>query len=361
MKRVLLLAMMIACSSKQEAKQDAAPPPPKPEEPLRDAVGDRDVRALVSDLLSGNACKLAANHFSGLKDKVRKTVITGQIWVRDCKVTSHDDEITIAVTGSGWQWAEKSQKKAGGTFAVRQYVKFDISAELTGKIDVAYARENHVASLWFTPVGEPKIAFKPRGEIEVDREGLWSSIIGGAGSVIDSSPEEAAQTAAKQEGTKAVAEAAMKGFEVAVDLCHNITRMAMKRLPKGRMPKPSVGEADRVQVEVQNYGVILYGPYDARDGMSVDIEVTGGAARVNLACIKDAEVLADQYLADQVSTAKPLAAEIISGKGKLAVPKQRCQVAVVIRSVNPQPVQVAFVRPQAESIQEKGGPLAACR
>lgn len=365
MKRaVLLVAAIAACSShKQEAKRDAAgpPPPPKPEEPLRDAAGDADIRALVMDLLSGNACKLAANHFSGIKDPARKLVITGQIWVRDCKVTANKDSISVDLVGSGWQWAEKGQKKAGGTFEVKQYVKFDVEAQLTGKVDVAYARENHVASLWFTPIGEPKVDFKPRGEIEVDRDGMWSSIVGGAGSLIGDSPEDKAEDAAKQEGVKAVKEAAMKGFEVAVDLCRNITRMAMKRLPKGRFPKPSVGEADRVSVEVQNYGAIIYGPYDATEGMTIDVEVTGGAARVNLACAKQAEQLAEQFLADQVSTAKPLKAELISGKGKLALPKEHCPIAVVIRSVMPQPVQVAFVRPQAESLREKGGPLAACR
>ncbi|MFT3697423.1 MAG: hypothetical protein QM831_30045 [Kofleriaceae bacterium] len=360
---VAIIAIAAACSShKQEAKRDAAgpPPPPKPEEPLRDAVGDADVRALVLDLLSGSACKLAANHFSGIKDKARKTVITGQIWVRDCQVTANKDSITIDLVGSGWQWAEKGQKKAGGTFEVKQYVKFDVKAQLTGKVDVAYERSNHVASLWFTPTGEPKVEFTPRGEIQVDRDGLWSSIVGGAGSVIGESPEDAAQTAAKQEGAKAVVEAASQGFEIAVDLCKNITRMAMKRLPKGKFPKPSVGEGERVSVEVQNYGAIIYGPYDANEGMSIDVDVTGGAARVNLACMKDAEQLAEQYLSDQVSTAKPLAAEVISGKGKLALPKQRCKVGVVIRSVMPQPVQVAFVRPQDEQIREKGGPLAAC-
>ena len=112
MKRLVLVAL-VACSSK--APPPDAPPPP-PEAPLRDATGDADVRILVADLLAGRACDEAVHHFGGMRDKVRKQVITGQVWIRDCRITNDGTNVTAEISGDGWQWIEKSQKKAGGTF-----------------------------------------------------------------------------------------------------------------------------------------------------------------------------------------------------------------------------------------------------
>src|SRR5450432_769554 len=173
MKRVVLVAL-VACSSK--APPPDAPPPP-PEAPLRDATGDADVRILVADLLAGRACDQAVHHFGGMRDKDRKKVITGQVWIRDCKITNDGTKVTAAISGNGWQWIEKSQKKAGGTFDVKQYVKFGVTAKLSGVIDVAYDPPKHIVSLWFTPSSDPAVDFKPIGEIEVHRDSAWAAVI----------------------------------------------------------------------------------------------------------------------------------------------------------------------------------------
>jgi hypothetical protein len=357
--RLLCVALAVAACSSKKATPDA-PPPPKPEEPLRDATGDAEVRILVADLLSGRACEQALHHFGGIKDKKRKTVITGEVWVRDCKIANEGANVTVSLAGNGWQWADQDQKKAGGTFGVHQYVKFELTAKLTGTIDVAYDPPTHIASLWFTPKGEPEVVFKPLGEIEVDRESTWASIVGGAGALIGKSPEDSAETAAKKEGKGAIEHAAASGFEISVDLCKNAMRMSKKRLPKGQMPKPSVGETEKIEVEVQNYGVMIYGPYDAHEGMTIDAEVTGGSAKVNLACISDAETTAQAFLDEKANTAKPIKSELVTGKAVLKLPKERCPIAVVIRSTQPTPVQVSFVRPAEEARAAKGGPLASC-
>src|SRR3954470_24754663 len=123
MRRLLSIALIVACSSKKETPPDP-PPPAKPEQPLRDAVGDADLRALVYDWLSAQACVRMKNHFSGIKNRTRKDIIDGQIWIRDCKITSDGKQLVAEVAGNGWQWQHKVEKKAGGTFEVNQYVKF---------------------------------------------------------------------------------------------------------------------------------------------------------------------------------------------------------------------------------------------
>ena len=358
MKRLALVAL-VACSSKSKAPPPDAPPPP-PEAPLRGAAGDLDVRILVADLLAGRACDQAVHHFGGIRDKVRKQVITGDVWIRDCKVTNDGAKVTAEISGNGWQWIEKSQKKAGGTFDVKQYVKFGVTAKLSGVVDVAYDPPKHIASLWFTPSGEPAVEFKPIGDIDVDRDSTWAEAVGGLGSLIGSSPEDAADDAATDQGKQAVKKAAAKGFELGIDLCRNISRISKKRLPRGQMPKPSTGETDKVAIEVQNYGVMIEGPFDAHAGMTIETDVTGGAANVNLACLAEGEATAQAFLDEKTNTAKPLKSEVVTGHTTLKVPKERCPVVVVIRSVQPNPVTVTFVRPAHEATESKGGPLARC-
>ena len=356
MKRLILVAF-VACSSKKPPPD--APPPP-PEAPLRDATGDADVRILVADLLAGRACDQAVHHFGGLRDKDRKKVITGDVWIRGCKITNDGTNVTVEISGNGWQWVEQSQKKAGGTFDVKQYVRFGVTAKLSGVIDVAYDPRKHIVSLWFTPSGEPAVEFKPIGDIEVKRDSAWASVIGGLGSLVGASPEDAADSAAADQGTQAVKKAAAKGFELAVDLCKNVTRISKKRLPKGQMPKPGTGETDKVAIEVQNFGVMIEGPYDAHEGMTIDTDVTGGAAKVNLACLADGETTAQAFLDEKTNTGKPLKSELVTGHARLKVPHEHCPVVVVIRSVQPTPVLVTFVRPAHEATESKGGPLADC-
>jgi hypothetical protein len=359
MRRFLSLVLIAACSSKKATPPDP-PLPAKPEQPLRDAVGDADLRALVYDWLSAQACVRMVNHFSGIRDRTRKDVITGQVWIRGCKITSDSKQLVAEVSGSGWQWQHQVQKKAGGTFEVNQYVKFDVAAKLSGTADLAYSPKDHVASVWFTPTGKPEVKLTPIGEIEVNRDDTWSSILGGAASLIGENPDDKAEETASQKGTEAFEQQAARGFEVAIDLCTATTRMALKRLPKGQMPKPNVGETHKLQLEVQNYGVMMYGPYVQPEGLTLDIEVTGGSLKVNLACAKEAEETAQNFLDNKPNEAKAIAAQLVTGHAKLKLPHERCPVVLVVRSVQPQPVMLSFVRPKQEAMRAAGGALASC-
>lgn len=359
MHRILGLVLIAACSSKKQTPPDP-PVLPHPERPLRDAVGDADLRALVYDWLSTKACEKALHRFSGIKDRTRKGIINGQLWVRGCKITSDGSRLLAEVSGEGWQWQHVVQKKAGGTFEVNQYVKFAVTAKLGGTVDLAYSPKTHVASLWFTPSGPAAVDVKPVGEIAVDRDDTWSSIIGGVGSLVGESPEDNADDAASEKGGAAFQQQIARGFGIGIDLCTNTTRMAAIRLPKGEMPKASVGETHKVEVEIQGYGVIMYGPYDAEGGMTLDVDVTGGPAKVNLGCLDEAEQTAQAFLDDKANSAPPIKSALITGHAVLKAPRERCRVVVVLRSVQPAPVQVSFVRPAREATAAAGGPFAEC-
>ena len=359
MRRLLVLALLAACSSKKETPPDP-PISAKPERPLRDAVGDADLRALVYDYLSTHICEKALHHFSGIKDRTRKGIVNGQIWVRSCKVTNEGDRLAAELSGAGWQWQHVVQKKGGGTFEVNQYVRFAVTAKLAGTVDLAYSPKTHVASLWFTPSGKPAVDVSPVGEIEVNRDDTWASIVGGLGELVGQSPEDNADDAAHDKGTQAFEEQIERGFAVGFDLCTKTTRLSLHRLPKGEMPKASVGETHQVEVEVQNGGVVMYGPYEAATGMTIDVRVKGGPAKVSLGCLAEAEQTAQAFLDDKPASAPPIKTDVITGHAVLEAPRERCKVVVVIRSVQPAPVQVSFVRPQREATAAAGGPDAEC-
>jgi hypothetical protein len=162
------LAVLLACA------HEAAPPQPEPpRQPLRDALGDRDLRAMIAEVASTKACALIEHQFRPLRDKDHVELANGVLWIRGCKLSHRGTRMQLQLSGSGWTWAEQTKKQAGGTFAVHQYVKFGVAATLTGMIDVAYDRETHIASLWFSPDAAPVVKLDTVGGVEVDREGLW--------------------------------------------------------------------------------------------------------------------------------------------------------------------------------------------
>ena len=64
--------------------------------------------------------------FRGTRDKDRPDVVTGVLWIRECKITNDGTRVEFRLAGNGWQWSDQKKKKAGGTFHVQQYVRFHV-------------------------------------------------------------------------------------------------------------------------------------------------------------------------------------------------------------------------------------------
>src|SRR6266540_2474493 len=114
-----LTAALLASGCRR--KHDAESPPPIPRlpaarEPIRGAVGDSDLRVMLAELASAKACTMIRGQFRGLRDPERPDVVTGVLWIRGCKIDSDGTQVTFHLKCSGWQWAQQSQHKAGGTF-----------------------------------------------------------------------------------------------------------------------------------------------------------------------------------------------------------------------------------------------------
>jgi hypothetical protein len=354
-----------ACGhAEREVQKDREPPPAaKPVE--RGAVGDADLRVLLAELASAKACELMRGQFRPLRAPDRPGVVTGALWIRGCEITNVGTKVTFALSGSGWQWAEQEQHKSGGTFAIKQYVKFGMTATIPGALDVAYDRHDHVLSLWFTPAQTPEVEFVPVGGIDVDRKGVWSSVIGALGSIFAQSPEHLAKEEAKDQGGHELRKQLSDGLSFTINLCTGLSRFGLGREPKGAMDKPDAGETKNVPIELAQDALMVFGPQLVGPaGFTANVESPNGAVHIDLACRDQAQLLAAAYAEGHpLPRIKTLASADIRGKGSVRVTKASCEVQLIARQLQPNAATLTFAwqRPPSEIAKSTGGPLISCK
>ncbi len=372
MSRRSLLALALLALSTQACSTDAqataaasasaaaAIPSAKPVE--RGAVGDADLRLMLSDLAAAKACQLIQGQFRPLRAVDRPELVTGAIWIRKCEVMHVGTKLTFVLSGSGWQWAEQEQHKAGGTFAIRQYVKFGMTATLPGSVDLAYQPGDHVLSLWYTPSQIPEVNFEPKGGIDVDAKGVWSAVVGALGSLFADSPAHIAHAQAKDQGGHQLQKELSDGLSVTIDLCTGLSRFGLGREPKGAMNPMDAGESKRVPIALQPGALMVFGPQLVGPaGFTANVEAANGAVRVTLACRDQAEALAAAYVDGQpLPEIKPLIAKTVDGKGTLRIAKASCEVSVIAQPAGSNALTFDWQRPPAEIASSTGGPLIAC-
>jgi hypothetical protein len=329
--------------------------------PARGAAGDTDLRVLLSELTSSKACGMIRGGFQGLRARGRPDVVTGVLWIRQCKITNVGAHVTFHVAGNGWQWVDQTKAKAGGTFTVRQYVRFSIAATVRGGLDIFYNRAAHVVTLWFTPEHAPVVKFKTIGDVAVDSKDVWSSVVGAVGSAFATSPEDLAQSEATSRGTHDLAAKLAQGLAVTIDLCTGLRRAQLGRPPKGEMGAAGVGATWRVPAELQPGGVMIIGPQHAEHGMTLKADVSRGAVRLTLVCANQAHAIAAEYLAGGITSNAPVLASIdVRKSARLRIKPATCPVFVVASPLGNQPTRFAWERPTSEIARSTGGPMVAC-
>ena len=326
---------------------------------MRGAVGDTDLRVMLAEVASAKACEMMRGAYRPLLDPERPDLVIGTLWIRECKITNDGTRVRFALAGHGWQWADQQQKKAGATFAIRQYVKFATKAVIDGTLDIAYDRNDHVVSLWFTPSKTPQVDFEPVGEVDVDAKGLWSKVMGAVSSAIMQSPDEQGATQAKKQGTQQMHNDLDGGLTVAIDLCTGFQRFSLGHAPKGSLGRPNPGESRRVPIEVHPGGMIPFGLYLAPNGMTIDVNAQG-SVRMTMLCEEHAATLTDAFVNGRVPPKVPTLAQAeIRNKGTLKIKPTSCKVAVIAQPIHT-PVTFDFQRPRRESGRSTGGPAIHC-
>jgi hypothetical protein len=352
---------LVACESSRAAAPQSPPQVTASTPADAGTADDTGVRMLLADLASSKACDLIRGGFHGLRAPDHPDVVTGVLWVRDCKITSTGARVALRIKGNGWLWVDQTKRKGGGTFTVRQYVRFGIDTTIGGVLDLGYDHDTHVASLWLTPDREPAVKFTTLGEINVDAEGAWSSFVGALGNTFATSPQDVAEAKVKSQGTQAIEAELATGLAVTLDLCTGLSRFHLLRPPKGQMGIAGIGETLRVPVEVQPGGVIIIGPQLASHGMTIRAEAEKGAVRLTLVCAEQAEKVAAEFMAGRVPSRVPVLGSVdVQTRARLEIPTASCPVAVVASPLGNAPARFAWERPTSEIARSMGGPLMQC-
>ncbi len=341
-----------------------------PPSPLRDAVGNHDLRTLIAEVATKAACDEIRGQFRGLRDPVDPVDpvdpkgITGTLWLRSCNIKNSGTTLDIKLTGHGWLWVAQTAEKAGGTFAVQQDVRFALAAGLRGQFDLAYHDTSHVISLWFSPTAAPSVALTPVGDIDVDAQGAWSSVLGTLGAVFANSPEANAKAEVKDMGTRETRQQLADGLSVTVDACTGLRRVGLGRLPKGEMHPAAETESEQVVARLQPSGLLVLGPYAAPHGLSLKVSVPTGNVRTAMMCTEQAGLLADAYLNRQELPTVPLLSVLdVHGSMELKTKATLCPVVIVARVVGNgtgPAVDIAWQRTRKGAARASGGGLIDC-
>jgi hypothetical protein len=358
--------LAVLCFATVAACEHDPPPPPVPSKPavvapMRGAAGDSDLRVMLSELASSKACGLIRGMFSGLHAHERPDVVTGVLWIRECEISNAGLHVTFHIVANGWLWVDEAKNQAGATFVVRQYVRFAIDTTIRGALDIAYDRNAHVASVWFTPDRSPEVKFTTVGDVGVDSQGMWSSFVGALGTVFTTSPGDAAAGQATSQGTTRLAAKLSNGLTVTLNLCSGLLRVQLGRTPKGQMAAADVGETRRVPVELQPGGMVVIGPQHAHDGMTLQAEAVKGGVHLSVICAKHAATVANEFMAGHVASNVPVLASVdVRTKSRLRLKPTVCPVVVVASPLDNAPARFAWERPTSEIAKSSGGPLIHC-
>jgi hypothetical protein len=358
------LLALTACHGNDQSAGTTAVARPAPA-PVRGAAGDEDLRIMLAQLASAKACEQIHGHFQALPASGRPDVMAGVLWIHGCRITNTGTKVKFRLEGNGWQWIDQEKKKAGATFSMRQYVRFAVAATISGTLDVGYDPTAHIASVWFSPTGDPEVRFAPTGNLDVDPEGAWSSVLGAAASLLAKSPEESAQQDAQNQGAAEFKKQFAGGLSITADLCTGLVRTGMGHTTRGKMAAPGVGETSRIAVELQPGGLMIFGPQPATDGMTIEADVPKGAAHLALMCNDQAQAQAKAFVASSAPPAAAgsvLAAHDVHGQATLQIAATKCPVSLVatLPADATEAVSLTWRRPAVQTAESNGGPVIDC-
>jgi hypothetical protein len=356
----LLAVLGIACAS-APPPPPPAPPAPKPLEPIvKGAAGDNDLRVMIAQIASAKACGMVEHQFRTLRAKTpADQPVIGAVWLRECKITHDGTKLTVDINGRGWEWVDRESKKAGASFRLKQYVKFDLHARFRGEVDVAYDPRTHVGTLWLSPIGKPEVEMKTVGDIDLDRDGVWSDVVGFVGSAVGKDPDRVGERQVDKEGTQSSITELARGLTITMNLCNGLSHMMLGRLPRGIYGPAGPGETRRAPIELQPTGVLVFPPQAAPDGLTIKVD-SKGPVRIGLACRDQGEAAATAFLDGTPVAPKLLTEKVVTGQATLTVGPQRCPVTVIAQSVVPVPVSFDFERPLREAASATMDPMIRC-
>jgi hypothetical protein len=279
--------------------------PPGPtllDPPSRAAVEDARLRRLLVAVAETQLCTQLRGSFVALPDADAAqgaaggaSPSAGRLWIRECTTENRDGRLALRLSGPGWTWVEQtSDGPLGSSFTVRGHLRFLSEIELAGELDIGYAEEQRLVSLWLTPRDAARAHISPVGAVAVEPEGGWSAFLGAVGGVFGDSVEERAGPMIEEQGSAQMAERLSRGFTFTVDLCSGQSDSMVGPLGNGETPSRPYAADGLVwlanqRVRLRGGGLDASGPFSTGTApLHVDYEVEAGNAVEIAAYCEDA-------------------------------------------------------------------------
>jgi len=279
--------------------------------PQRSAAQDESLRALLVDVAEAQLCDRLQGTFVALPDgdaeggaRGGSSPSAGRLWIRRCSAERSAGRLALTLVGPGWTWVERSSAGPVGTsFTVRGHLRFHARIALSGEVDVSYAAEHHLVTVWLTPASSADATITPTAAVPVAPDGGWSSFVGSVGGVFGPSIEERARPMVEEQGSTQMSERLSQGFTFTVDLCTGQADSIVGPLGNGETPirpYPPDGARwlDNQRVRLRPGGLDVAGPFEAgATPVHVDYEVEqGGPIEVRAYCLDEAREVVDAFL-----------------------------------------------------------------
>lgn len=304
-----------SCLSAADSSQDSRKSKTGKDESVNKMM--ENLEAMIIDIAGYNTCDRLRGQYiplssGGSTSGSGKITNTGIIRIDTCSTAEVDHQhLRIELAGTGWQWISRKKEQLGATFTVNENVKFDVKISMVGTFDMAYDKADHILNIWFVPTQPVDAKLRVIGNVDVDTESLWSSIVGIAGSLAGKTSEQRAEATINKQGDRLFQSKLSKGMTLIMDLCTGRSYFKLGSFPEGQLPE-SAGKGRKYLVNSKGIlhegGMLMAGPFDTEKPVIARLDVTEGGIKAWLVCEDSAKKTQDAYVNGKaLPEAKPLA------------------------------------------------------
>ncbi len=336
-----------------------------------------NIRELAIDLLNYNACGRLKDRIFVLSQKqgasggTGKAPSVGSFWLRSCSTTQIDSQhVRVTISGIGWRYLSRKKTPASAEFELDENVKFQVDVSTTGTVDLAYDQKKKIATGYFVPTDSVDVTISVIGDLDIETEDIWSSIVGTAAEVVGAAPEERAEQSIQKKGSRKLRSRLDHGMTVIIDLCTGQRYTRFGTFPPGEIPQSAETDTDinfqaNSPAILYRNSIVMTGPFATNKPLIAYVEVDSGNPIVaRWLCSYNAEKIAEAYVRnDSITTVEPVDEQIV-GRGKpitmRADTNLKCPVVLMLEPAQQDTIPSHLLyRVYYEGDVRK--PLAACR
>lgn len=333
----------------------------------------RNFMELTVDLANYHACKYLKDKIMLITSEGAQTFgaqkpDTGVFWIEDCKTTQiNPAELKINLKALGWRWIEREKEVAGAAFAVAENIKFYVDISTVGTFDLFYDPQKKILTIYFIPTQKIEADFTLTGDVDVETDTLWSSVVGEAAQIIGKAPGTRAVETIEEKVIHRVRSKLQQGFTIIVDMCTGFRYTKFGTFQKGILP-PSSGKDENFAVKsaakLYKGSLLMAGPFQPdKNNYATFDNLSSSNFQAMWVCLQKAREIADDYIQGKpLNTEKPLSSLTISGNQTTEFyPPENLQCPLVLimkpmdQMISPAVYNYAVIQP---GIKLK--PLAEC-